>query len=91
MHSLPKKLKQKVFRLWIGGRKDFRFIYYVDKNNFYILGIFVTLQSRASFSYETSNWLDRVETIVTDFEDEQYGKFSIIDTEKEIRKLQYLR
>jgi len=80
MHSLKEKLRQKVYRLWIGGPKDFRFIYYVDKKNYCVLGIYVTLIPRPEFSYDNDEWLDNLENIVGDLEKQDYDKFEKLNT-----------
>ena len=85
MHSLPPKFRQKVFRLWIGDREDFRFIYYVNKDSCSVLGIYVTLEPRANFSYEKSDWLDRLQMIVDDLGNPE--KFAILNTEGAVKKL----
>ena len=82
MHSLPKKLRQKVFRLWIGGASDFRFIYFVNKGQSSVFGIYLTLIPRAKFSYNKEDWLEALEQIVDDFEKQKYDKFAQMDTEK---------
>ena len=85
MHSLPPKFRQKVFRLWIGDSGDFRLIYYVNKDSFSVLGIYITLESRANFSYEKSDWLDRLQIIVDDLGNAD--KFAILNTEEAVKKL----
>ena len=87
MHSLPKKLRQKVFRLWIGDANDFRFIYYVERQILFIVGIYLTLESRSNFSYDKSDWLERLGTIVVDLENENYNKFEILNTEEAVKKI----
>ena len=81
MHSLPKKLRQKVFRLWVGGPGDFRFIYYVGKEKSYVLGIYVSVVPRSEFSYEKSDWFEIMESIVEDLENENYDKFAQMNTQ----------
>lgn len=85
MHSLPKKFRQKVFRLWIGGPKDFRFIYYVDSKSLSVLGIYITLVPKSEFSYDKIDWLNNIETIVADLENKKYNKFAIMKTEEAIK------
>jgi len=82
MHSLPKKLRQKVFRLWIGGGSGFRLIYYVDRKNGFILGIHLTLEPRAKFSYEKSDWMDTLESVLNDLENSEMDNFLFLNTEK---------
>ena len=81
MHSLPKKLRQKAFRLWVGGPGDFRFIYYVNKEKSYVLGIYVSVVPRSEFSYEKSDWFEIMESIVEDLENENYDKFAQMNTQ----------
>jgi len=87
MHSLPKKLRQKVFRLWIGDANDFRFIYYVARQTLSVVGIYLTLEPRSKFSYDKSDWLGRLETIVVDLENENYNEFEILNTEEAVKKI----
>lgn len=82
LHSLPKKLRQKVYRLWIGGVTDFRFIYYVDRTNSFVLGIYLTLEPRAKFSYDKGDWIESLENIVSDLESQCHDKFAIMNTEE---------
>lgn len=84
MHSLPKKLRQKVFRLRIGGRTGFRLIYYVHKKKSLILGIYLTVEPRAKFSYEKSDWMDALESVSSDFENNEMGNFLFLNTEKTV-------
>jgi len=85
MHSLPKKLRQKVYRLRIGGPGGFRFIYYVDKKNSYVLGIYLTLEPRAKFSYDQEDWIVVLESIVSDLEGQHFDNFAIMNTEAAVK------
>jgi len=87
MHYLPKKRRQKVFRLWIGGAKDFRFIYYIDRKSLSVLGIYITLEPKSKFSYDKGDWWDNIETIVSDLENKNYNKFAVLKTEEAVKKL----
>lgn len=87
MHSLPKKLRQKVFRLRIGGPKDFRLIYYVDKNNKLVVGIFISILPRPKFSYDKGDWLITLEAISKDLEGQKWDNFSILNTEAAVENL----
>lgn len=87
MHSLPRKFRQKVYRLWIGGATDFRFIYYVDKKNLIVLGIYLTLEHRAKFSYDKGDWLETLENIVSDLEGQCFDKFAVMNTEAALKQL----
>ena len=82
MHSLPKKFRQKVFRLWIGGAEDFRLIYYVNKEKLAVIGIYLTLEPRQQFSYEKGDWLEVLERIVEDMERNKVDSFAVMDTKK---------
>jgi hypothetical protein len=81
MHSLPKTLRQKVFQLWIGGKDDFRFIYYVDRNSESVMGIYITTVPRANFSYEQGDWLEILNDVVTDQEEGRMDNFFEMNTE----------
>lgn len=87
MHSLPKKLRQKVFRLWVGGASDFRFIYFVNKKQSSVFGIYLTLIPRAKFSYDNEDWIEALEQVVDDLENQKYDQFSQMDTEKAAKSL----
>ena len=75
MHSLPRKLRQKVYRLWIGGPEDFRFIYYVDQKQKLVLGVYISLVPKAQFSYDKTDWDEILTEIMTDLEKGDMNKF----------------
>lgn len=80
MHSLPKKLRQKVYRRWIGGPEDFRFIYYVDRKQRVVLGIYLSLEPKARFSYDKCDWDNILGAIVADLENRNMDRFAVMKT-----------
>lgn len=80
MHSLPKKLRHKVYRLWIGGPEDFRFIYYVDQKQQLVLGVHISLVPKAQFSYDKVDWDEILAPIMRDLEKGDMDKFAHMTT-----------
>jgi len=80
LHSLPKKLRQKIYRLWIGGPEDFRFIYYVDQRQELVLGVYISLVPRAQFSYDEVNWDEILTEIIDDLDKGRMDKFAHMKT-----------
>lgn len=81
LHTLPRDLQQKVFRLWVGGRSGFRLIYYVNREKAYVMGIYLSTVGRSKFDWEKSPWLEITQKILKDYSAGRYEKFAILDTE----------
>lgn len=73
--------------MWIGGPRNFRFIYYVHKETSSVLGIYITLEPRAKFSYDSDDWLENLKAIVADLQNEESEKFAELKTQEAVRSL----
>jgi len=57
----------------------------VDKKNSYVLGIYLTLEPRAKFSYDQEDWIVVLESIVSDLEGQHFDNFAIMNTEAAVK------
>jgi len=77
MHDIPiKKLQGRIYRLHVKGRRGFRFIYLVDRNQQVVLGVFVSLEVKAKFDYEKVPWEEYASEIYEDLVSGNTEKFT---------------
>lgn len=75
MRDLPQHLQGKLFRLWVRGRRGFRYIYMVNREQSLVLGIFVSPEQRSKFAYSRFPWSEIAEQIHQDFTSGNIDKF----------------
>ena len=75
LQGLPKGLSGRVKKLWAKGRKGFRFIFIVHASQKIILGVMITMESRANFDYDDPEWIERAIAIHDDFSNGRTEKF----------------
>ena len=66
LQGLPPHLAGKVRKVWVKGRRGFRFIYFLDADRELIVGVTLSSESRGSFDYDDPVWMDRAELIYQD-------------------------
>lgn len=77
MLDIPiKKLQGRIYRLHVRGRRGFRFIYLVDRNQQVVLGVFVSLEVKAKFDYEKVPWEEYASEIYEDLVSGNTEKFT---------------
>jgi len=76
MRDIPLAILQgKIFRVWVGGRKGFRLIYFYDSACDVALPIFVSTEPREYFDYERMPWREMADEIYQDFVEGNDKKF----------------
>lgn len=67
MHDIPiRKLQGRIYRLHVRGPEGFRFIYLVDPDRRIVLGIFVSLEVKTKFDYDSIPWHEYAAQIYDD-------------------------
>jgi len=79
MRNLPQHLQGKLFRLWVKGKKGFRYIYMVSKEQSLVLGIFVSPVHRSKFDYAKFPWLEIAGQIHEDLMSGDVHNFEVWD------------
>jgi len=67
MHSIPgEELRGKLHRLWIGGKKGYRLVYYFSTELDIILPAWISPVPRTHLDYEKADWLDCADQYCSD-------------------------
>jgi len=77
MRSLPQHLQGKLFRLRVRGRRGFRYIYMVNREQSCVFGIFVSPEQRSKFDYNKFPWMEIAEEIHQDLTSGNREKFQV--------------
>jgi len=68
-----------VYKLWIGGRKEARMIYFVYRKKSIVFGVYVSPTVRKKFDYDKFPWLQNAIEIYNDFIKGDLSKFRLVD------------
>jgi len=72
-------LQGSVYRLWVGGPKGFRMIYFVYRKKSIVFGVYVSPAVRKKFDYNKFPWLQNAIEIYNDFIKGNLSKFRLVD------------
>lgn len=61
------ELRGRIFRLWVGGRNRYRFIYIVDRPREAVLPVFISLEVRGRLNYDKIPWQEYANQIYNDY------------------------
>ena len=70
-------LKGRIYRLWVGGRNKYRFIYIVDRAREAILPVFLSREVRGRINYDKIPWEEYANQIYDDYVQNNISAFAV--------------
>ena len=80
MSRLPDHLDGKIYKIWVGGKKGLRYIYYHDSSSRFVCPVFISNDIRPNFRYEDHPWVERAKEIHDALTDGSNKEFEIWDS-----------
>ena len=69
------QLKGKVYKCWVGGRREFRFVYLFHSGCKVVLPVLITLELRSNIDWDKLPWQEYADAIYTDFTKGNHNAF----------------